>query len=478
MEYDVTIVCAANDYYLGEAVCRELEKRGKRCLFNWRDEKEPEKIGGKFVRRMSGNYVAILSNDLLKNGLPFKTLSEFQSKKKDIVTYLLQNDDKVSIPNNWKKYILVDARKGLTPEIVDCVAEGLEPSEALLISPAIPGKAKSASPASTTKNIATNSVAQSEPSSTGTIATQDSSDSYHWENQRHVVDTIVDMMIPVDGASLTVQRAMKYLVGDGIPQDSERAYSLFNKAFSENAEDVLALYYLGACLETGCGVEQDMNKANEYFSKAATLGHTPSMYRNGILLMLLSEGTESNESVELFKNALSKNDVRGAFGLGLYNENAGNYEEAFENYCEAAEMGYAPAQNAVGCLYSDGMGVKESEEKALQWFALAAEQGLVEAMANYGVRLFGQDGEAEKKGESLLREAAEMGNVAALNLVKRIDIAAAEEQKRREAEEKRRREEQESEEQFDAFLGVLGRLGSSAINKLGGGTERHISDIF
>lgn len=57
-------------------------------------------------------------------------------------------------------------------------------------------------------------------------------------------------------------------------------------------------------------------------------------------------------------------------------------EEIAKLYAQAAELGYAPAQNLLGKCYQDGRGVEKNIEKAFEWYKRAADQGLSEAQYN------------------------------------------------------------------------------------------------
>lgn len=63
------------------------------------------------------------------------------------------------------------------------------------------------------------------------------------------------------------------------------------------------------------------------------------------------------------------------------NNNSVN-EEIVKLYTQAADLGYAPAQNSLGTCYLNGIGVEKSVEKALEWYKRAADQGLSEAQYN------------------------------------------------------------------------------------------------
>ncbi|MFZ4600108.1 MAG: tetratricopeptide repeat protein [Terrimicrobiaceae bacterium] len=50
----------------------------------------------------------------------------------------------------------------------------------------------------------------------------------------------------------------------------------------------------------------------------------------------------------------------------------------------AAEKGYAPAENSLGYVYDNGIGVPTDRGEARKWFEKAATQGLAKAQFNYG----------------------------------------------------------------------------------------------
>ena len=56
------------------------------------------------------------------------------------------------------------------------------------------------------------------------------------------------------------------------------------------------------------------------------------------------------------------------------------YEEAMEWYLKAVEEGDLDACCSIGYLYKYGKGVEEDDDKALEWFTLAADQGSVLGM--------------------------------------------------------------------------------------------------
>ena len=52
---------------------------------------------------------------------------------------------------------------------------------------------------------------------------------------------------------------------------------------------------------------------------------------------------------------------------------------------KAAEQGHARAQNHLGWMYDEGIGVSQDDQEAVSWYGKAAKQGLATAQNNLGV---------------------------------------------------------------------------------------------
>lgn len=70
-------------------------------------------------------------------------------------------------------------------------------------------------------------------------------------------------------------------------------------------------------------------------------------------------------------------------GIAAYS--VGKYDEAIAEWQPLAENGNAEGQFWLGTLYSNGMGVPQSDEIALKWFGLAADQEHAGAQYNIGL---------------------------------------------------------------------------------------------
>ena len=71
-------------------------------------------------------------------------------------------------------------------------------------------------------------------------------------------------------------------------------------------------------------------------------------------------------------------------------------DRAFRYLTVAAKSGDAMSQFLVGFMHWSGRGTEPDEEKALEWFLPAAEQGIPEAMYNVAKLLLSKDYEKNK----------------------------------------------------------------------------------
>lgn len=431
MDYDYTIISEPDDFFLSDTIRRELEKRGKKCLFSsnigtgWRDAFP--------YTYKSPIFIAMVNNEFISHAQT-KTCVELNQADKDTKrTYVLTSEANLTLPKGWKKVEVIDVCKGLNMSILDTLLEGAHAPQAEVVMAETPE--------------------------------QDDEDA--WTLQRHSRPAIAALMLTdcQKGISMTVQRALRYLTGDGVPQDPLRTASLLTKAIEENPSDVVALYYMGACCESGINSEKS---AAEFYRKAADLGHTPSVIR--LALALVNDNTE--EADKLLKQAREKGIYEASYGLGLIAERAEKFDDAVEYYSEAAELGHAASQNALACFYIEGKGVNDNDDAALQWFELAANQGLTDAMANLGAILVSIPNSPDmERGVELLRQASAAGNADATKFIGIYDQSVKEAKRQQAKEERRRRAQVENESSEDSgfisdLISVGKNVGSYAFDRL------------
>lgn len=153
--------------------------------------------------------------------------------------------------------------------------------------------------------------------------------------------------------------------------------------------DVQAQVGLGQLhLHGGRGVEQNHQRAYDYFTQAANAGNTHAM---AFLGKMYSEGSDfipqNNETaLQYFKKASDLGNPVGQSGLGmayLYGRGVPvNYELALKYFQKAAEQGWVDGQLQLGTMYYNGIGVKRDYKQALKFFNLASQAGHILAFYN------------------------------------------------------------------------------------------------
>ena len=88
------------------------------------------------------------------------------------------------------------------------------------------------------------------------------------------------------------------------------------------------------------------------------------------------------------------------FESGLASKDRGHYATALRAWLPMAEAGSAEAQNNVGYMYEEGLGVPQNYLLAMNWYRQAADNGLAEAQHNMGMLYHHGYGVAENLTEA------------------------------------------------------------------------------
>lgn len=140
--------------------------------------------------------------------------------------------------------------------------------------------------------------------------------------------------------------AMKYIYGDGVEEDNEKAFILLTE--SAEQDHMEASYNLGICYHYGYGTAVDHEKAFRYYMRAAAAGHGKGMtlvgkfYYDGVYVH-----QDYQQAVMWFRKALDSEDISAV----------------------------AYAQFLLGRCYARGHGVTQSKETALSLYQKAAANG-------------------------------------------------------------------------------------------------------
>lgn len=144
-----------------------------------------------------------------------------------------------------------------------------------------------------------------------------------------------------------VDLALKYMYGEDVEQDIDKAFSLIRDAANKgNSSGEL---WLGLCYYYASGVEQDFEEAFRWFSSSAQKG-------NKLAMGFLGRAYDSGDGVER------------------------DPAMAIKYYQQGAENGDAVSQAALGLHYLNGQDIEQDWTKGFVLLKLAAEQGYTDAM--------------------------------------------------------------------------------------------------
>ena len=144
-----------------------------------------------------------------------------------------------------------------------------------------------------------------------------------------------------------VDLALKYMYGEDVEQDIDKAFSLIRDAANKgNSNGEL---WLGLCYHYASGVDQDFEEAFRWFSRSAQKG-------NKLAMGCVGQAYDSGQGVEQ------------------------DQAMAIKYYQQGAENSDAVSQAALGLHYLMGQGIEQDWTKGFVLLKLAADQGHTDAM--------------------------------------------------------------------------------------------------
>lgn len=187
------------------------------------------------------------------------------------------------------------------------------------------------------------------------------------------------------------------LLAEGIGGEVEptEAVAVLEQALAAGSSD--AAKYLGDMFVTGKVVEQDIQRALDYYKHATSLGYNSAyeamgdIFREGELVPC-----NIAYAIELYKtggNLGDENCRAKAMELieqreTLYhiatNEQESNPTEAFEALSLSAAMGYLPAHAELARFYEKGIGTKVNRQAAFFWYGFAVKKGDTDSIYDLG----------------------------------------------------------------------------------------------
>ncbi len=258
-----------------------------------------------------------------------------------------------------------------------------------------------------------------------------------------------------------------YEKGLGVPQDYTKALELYQVAAIKGVPEANGL--VGNLFENGLGVDKDLKKAQDWYNKGKEMGDSSMNKKLAALLLIKSVPTSTpattirsrvastpattsaastasstiaetkantNPNTVVYTNTVIAGVKANASADELYNKGfdfykANNFDEARATWEKAATTKTNSAakyksMHELGKLYSEGQGVPQDYEKAMDWYVKASANGLpigsAEAAKSVGTLYengFGTPAD-DVKALEWYKRAQRMGNKYVADDVKRI----------------------------------------------------------
>lgn len=223
-----------------------------------------------------------------------------------------------------------------------------------------------------------------------------------------------------------------YLYGNnGVEQDFEKAFEYYDMAAKQN--NPIALNNVGSLYFNGIGTKKNRAEAIRYFNESAKLGNDNAATNLAfIYLTKNANDTEMNKkAIELFRQAAKSGNKLAEFMLGYAYYNGfvverDNYA-AFGLIKDAADEGalFDEAQYILGEMYANGYGTVQNYVNAVSYYTKAVDQGNTQAYMELA-KIYAAGKFAQRnfiKAHALFNIAASEGNIDAAKF--RDDIGAA-----------------------------------------------------
>jgi TPR repeat protein len=187
-----------------------------------------------------------------------------------------------------------------------------------------------------------------------------------------------------------------YREGKGVDKDINKALDLFSKVITDEQFITFAQYMTGQIYENGEDVEIDIDRALDHYIQSETT-HC---------------GDSSGYSFDRIQELLTL-DQAYAKAVFYYETNPAR---TFNFLKFAAEQEHVPSMYSIGCIYANGSeDVEKNTELAIQFFTKAAENGHYNARINLGIILVEE--ERYDEAQSHFRFVADQGIPKAMFLL-------------------------------------------------------------
>ena len=180
-----------------------------------------------------------------------------------------------------------------------------------------------------------------------------------------------------DGEAYVVLAHMN-LYGLGVTADVDKAFEYFQKAATQNHS--YGMFGLGMCYAEGVGCQSNLETAKEWIEKAANQGCEEAQE-------WLANNTDC-EASEMRPNSTpmtAEEEIACARAI-LDNNDASRAQDCVRIYKKYASADVSSAQTGLGLCYHHGFGVPQNYQQAATWYNKAANQGYALAQLLLGLK--------------------------------------------------------------------------------------------
>lgn len=138
---------------------------------------------------------------------------------------------------------------------------------------------------------------------------------------------------------------------------------------------------IGLAYENGEGLKQDYKEALAWYKQSFALGGDIG-FKIGCLYYKGNGNIKKdwNQALIYFNNVtLPSECMKSFFYMGtiyeLGSNNIKDYKKAYDFYLKSYELGFPGGATYIAMLYTRGLGVKQDEEKAMEWLRIARSNG-------------------------------------------------------------------------------------------------------
>ncbi len=186
----------------------------------------------------------------------------------------------------------------------------------------------------------------------------------------------------MDSLNALCLRGQAYYWGEGVKKDYQRAMEAFEPAAAAGIGR--AQRYLGVCYRFGHGTKKNVAAGKRWLERAVENKDESGAFELGCLYLFEKSYRNAKKARACFKQGAEWGHVCAMYNYGeMALEGDGgdqDVDEGVEWIRKAAQKGDRQAKLALGALYEDGIGMKQSNRNARVWYKKAADDGCKQAV--------------------------------------------------------------------------------------------------